>query len=111
MQAPVAIEQPAPPPSHAPIHWAIVGLAVGQTADAVTTSRALDRGGTVEGNPLYGKHPSTARVFATKAAIIGPVAYLLHRQFPKHPRATTVAAWLLGGLGATVAVSNSRQGR
>jgi hypothetical protein len=110
MQAPVAIEQPAPV-SHRPIHWAIVGLAAGQTADAVTTAKALKRGGTVEVNPLYGKHPSTARVVATKAAIIGPVAFCLHWAFPRHPRATTVAAWLLGGLGASVAVSNSRQGR
>jgi hypothetical protein len=45
----------------------ISALAISQTADAFSTRRLVDRGGW-ENNPVYGRHPSNARLAGINAA-------------------------------------------
>jgi hypothetical protein len=107
----VLMLQAPPPPCHGSIHLALAAMAAGQAADTWTTRQALRRSGTHEGNWLYGSKPSTARLVATKAAIFVPIAIVLDKAFPKHPKATVFVASLLGALGSAAAVHNTRQGR
>lgn len=107
----VLLLQAPPVRCHAPIHLALAVMAAGQALDTVTTAQALHRGNTYEGNGLYGSHPSNARLAVTKAAIFVPIALLLDRAFPKHPKATVIVATVLGVLGGSAAIHNTRQGR
>lgn len=99
----------------APIDWkAAVALAVGQSADAVTTVRALHTGRCNEGNSaIYGAQPSAGRVIATKAAITGGVLLAMHLIASKArtPRAATVMGWIVGAAGGGAAMWNLSQCR
>lgn len=48
----------------------LVALAIAAAADVVTTEHGLHRG-CVEGNPVYGSHPSLPLLIGTHAAIVG----------------------------------------
>lgn len=67
--------------------WLTVGiLAASDAADSITTRRALDRG-SYETNPLYGTHPSNARMIAVGGAYFAAevvLAYELKRFSRKH---------------------------
>lgn len=102
---------PVDAPSHTPMHLALAAMGAGQAADALSTISALKRSGTAEGNPIYGKHPSAARILGTKAAIAAPVGYLLDRAYDKHPKLAAGASLAFGGLGLALAAHNSKQGR
>jgi hypothetical protein len=99
--------EPARKPSG--MKFALTFMAVGQTADLVTTVQALNRGA-VEANPIYGKHPSTAKLVAASLPMVG-LGYLLHRIAPKNPKLAKGIAYAVGGVGVGLAVSNSRKGR
>jgi hypothetical protein len=49
------------------------------TWDALQTDQGMRSGKFVEQNPLYGERPSTARLFATKAAMTGAIWWLADR--------------------------------
>lgn len=67
-----------------------------QSADTAYTCRGLARGG-VEVNPVYGAHPSCARVALTKAAFFAPVVAL-----PKTARRVWLGSLAAGGaIGVT----------
>jgi hypothetical protein len=80
------------------------------TADVVTTLKGLDSGRCAEGNPLFGSHPSPARVAVISYAYTGGYTFfsLLHHR--KHPEAK--APWIgnliLGAGHAVVAGANAR---
>lgn len=84
-------------------------MAVGQTADLVSTVQALNRGA-VETNPLLGSKPSTAKLVALKLPMIG-VGFLLAKITPQHPKLAKGLAYTIGGVGAALALSNARKGR
>jgi hypothetical protein len=64
-------------------------------ADVLTTLALLKRGG-YERNPIYGKHPSAARLLAIKAASVAVVGFVLWR-YP--------SMWPVGlGLAVVIAV-------
>ncbi len=105
------------PPSqehHSKALFRALGLPVmagGQVADAVSTSQALKRTGTHESNPIYGQDPSMGRVLATKAAIMGPSAWLLDKLAEKHPKLALGIALAIGGGGAAIAAHNTGVGK
>ena len=70
-----AQEKPeAPKPNRRVFIAGVVSLAVAKTYDAVSTQNLLNRGGW-ENDPIFGKHPSSARLAATNAAMfLGEVA-------------------------------------
>lgn len=110
---PEVSQPPASPAkrSHTPMHLALGVMGGGQVADAMTTASALKRAGTQESNPLYGTDPSMARVLGTKAAIMGPLGWLLDKSYDKHPKAALIAALATGGLGMGLAARNAKQGK
>jgi hypothetical protein len=88
---------------------ALTFMAAGQGADLVTTIRALNRGA-VEANPIYGKHPSTAKLVAGTLPMVG-LGYLLHKIAPRNPKLAKGIAYAVGGIGVGLAISNNRKGR
>lgn len=88
---------------------ALSAMAFGQALDTVSTVQALNRGA-VEANPIYGPRPSAAKLVALKLPMIG-VGYLLHKLAPGNPKLAKTLAYTIGGVGAGLAVSNSRKGR
>lgn len=93
------------------MHLALGVMGGGQLADAFSTHAALKRAGTEESNPLYGKDPSLGRILGTKAAIMGPLGFLLDKAYNKSPKAALIAALAAGGLGMGLAARNAKQGR
>jgi hypothetical protein len=82
-------------------------LVAGQTADMVSTQAALNRG-CAEGNArVYGAHPSSAKLIATKAlstaGIVGAM-HLLHKV--GWVKAEKVFGYVGGGVGAGTAAWN-----
>ena len=76
-------------------------------ADMATTQTGLLDGAT-ELNPLYGHHPSPARLWTTSAALQGVFLYACHRESQRHPRGRfwkTMMA-VSTGLHAGAAVNN-----
>ena len=72
-------------------------------ADYVSTSRMLDHGYGYETDPLYGRHPSNARLVAEGSAFYAAEvagSYLLKRYGQKHPWARHL--WLVGPSTMTV---------
>jgi hypothetical protein len=96
-------------PPKSGMKFALTFMAAGQGADLVTTTQALNRGA-VESNPIYGKHPSAAKLVAAKLPMLG-LGYLLHRIAPRNPKLTKGIAYTIGGVGMGLAISNSRKGR
>ncbi len=89
---------------------ALVAMGAGQTLDSVTTVQALSRGGVHETNALLGAHPSAAKLVAAKLPMVG-VGWLLTKIAPTHPKLAQGTAYVIGGIGAGLALHNSRQGR
>lgn len=111
----VALLTWAPAARAAAIDWKpAIAAAVGQTADAVSTVRFLSNGSRcVEGNALYGTHPSAGRLLAVKAPTVAAAALLAWRAGqPGAPRWVGRLAGVFGyGAGITggaVAVLNVR---
>ena len=88
---------------------ALTFMAIGQTADLVTTIDALNRGA-VEGNPIWGRHPSAKKLILGKAPMIG-LGYVLHKVGPKNPKFAKTIAYSIGALGAGLAIHNARVSR
>lgn len=88
---------------------ALSAMGIGQALDTVSTIGALNRGA-VEANPIYGARPSPAKLIVGKLPLIG-VGWLLTKIAPKHPKLAQGTAYVIGGIGAGLAVHNSRQGR
>jgi len=83
--AEVLPEAPKPKVMDRRFFLAISALAAAKATDGVTTERMLGRG-FHELNPLFGRHPSPARVAGTNAAYFAgevAVAYILKKRFPK----------------------------
>lgn len=109
---PVAAAAPSPVHGHLPMHWTLAGMAAGQAADAVTTYQALHRPGTEEGNSfLYGKDPSMGRLIATKAAMVGPMAWALDHLYNSKPKTAMALAGAIGSLGLIAAARNTQVGK
>jgi len=67
----------------------------GQTADIISTRTAISRG-CAEGNPLYGKDPSTGSLLLVKAGTLG-LAYLITEYLlDEQPLQQTYRNWLYG---------------
>lgn len=69
----------APKPKHdRKVFWiGTAALAAGKTYDAIETRSLLDRGGW-ENDPLFGRHPSSAKLGLVNAAIFAGEATLFH---------------------------------
>jgi hypothetical protein len=102
--------EPSPAPSKAPMRLSLLVMGVGQGMDTVTTLQALQRGA-VERNGLLGGHPPAAKLIAAKAplAVIGWL--LAKKVHPSHPKLAAGTAFVIGGVGAALAVHNSRVAR
>lgn len=85
---------------------AVIG---GNVADMATTIQAIRDGRAREANPMMGK--TLGRMIATKAATTAAEAYLIEKMAKDHPKAALVLALTLGGIGAGLAVHNSRVGK
>lgn len=75
--------------------WTMVGiLGAAKAADLVTTQRLLNRGG-YETDPIYGRHPSSARLAAVTAGYFGAevVGAWLLKRYGRHHRWAQVL-WL-----------------
>lgn len=99
--------QPAPPGTLSPLSLAM--LLGGNGADAASTIYALRHDGVKEANPVYGSHPSAAKVMAIKGlgtAAQWAVLKMLAKQHPK--LANGIAKGIGIGTGA-VAANNIRQ--
>lgn len=59
-------------------------LTIGQTLSAGNMNYQQDQG-MYEVNPIYGKHPSKERIYATKAGEVAAL-YGLAKIFPKHEK-------------------------
>lgn len=59
-------------------------LAGATGADIGTTLKVLNNG--TESNPIYGEHPSAARLIGTKAAMTLPAFILAHKLHDEHPK-------------------------
>ena len=91
------------------LRLALTAMGVGQGLDTVSTIQALHRGA-VETNPLLGARPSAAKLVAAKLPMIG-VGWLLTRIAPRHPKLAQGTAYVIGGIGAGLALHNARKGR
>ncbi len=76
---------------------------LGQGADATTTCVAIQRG-LREINPLYGPHPSCARVGGTKALVVAATWLVLHRTASR--RGAAVIGYIIGGVTLLAAAWN-----
>ena len=88
---------------------ALTAMGVGQGLDTVSTIQALNRGA-VETNPLLGARPSAAKLIAAKLPMIG-VGWLLTKVHPRHPKIAKGTAYVIGAVGAGLAIHNARKGR
>lgn len=80
----------------------------GQGLDAASTVKALHDPRLKEANPIYGKNPSTGRVLATKAALVGAGGLLTDKMAKNHPKAAMVASGILGLSGLIPGMMNLR---
>jgi hypothetical protein len=74
---------------------ALLAFIAASVADVLTTLSVLKRGG-YERNPIYGKHPSAARLWTIKAASVAVVGFMAYR----YPHLWPVIA----GLGVAIAL-------
>ena len=76
-------------------------------ADMTTTQIGLLRG-QGELNPIFGRHPSSARLWATSIPLEGIFLYACHRESLEHPHGKVwkVAARISIGLHAAATVNN-----
>jgi hypothetical protein len=109
--APPAPKAPEKTRGHGPFWVSLAAMGAGQAADAIETVKALQRPGVQESNPVYGDHPSMARIVGTKAATMIPTAVLLDKLYHHHPKIAMTLAGSIGALGAGLALHNRRQGR
>jgi hypothetical protein len=105
----VASTASAQEPSHR-MTVALAAMTIGQTADTWTTIAALNRGAVSETNALLGTHPSAVKLIVAKLPMIG-IGWLLTKIAPQHPKLAQGTAYVIGGIGAGLAFSNSRTGR
>lgn len=63
----------APKPNHRIFWIGVAALGASSAVDMTTTARAIDRGG-VEYNPLFGTHPSHARLAGVSSAMFAASA-------------------------------------
>src|SRR5690242_13287181 len=66
-----------PKPNRKPFIAGTVALAAAKTYDAIETQRLLDRGGH-ENDPIFGQHPSPAKLGLINAAIFAGEVALFH---------------------------------
>lgn len=84
---------------------ALAAMAIGDGLDLATTLYGLHHG-MQEGDPIYGAHPSVARILGTKAADIG-LGYLLDKKlFPNHPKIANAIGFLSGATDTAAALHN-----
>ena len=69
----------------------------GQAADVVSTQVALNKG-CVEGNPVFGKDPSTGLMVAVKLGVVGVAYYITEVYMDGHSQQADVRNWAYGGL-------------
>ena len=81
-----AQEKPeAPKPNHRVFIVGTAALAAAKTYDAITTAQLLERGG-FETDPVFGRHPSTARLAGINAAFfVGQAMAFRFTEKSKHP--------------------------
>lgn len=83
-----------------------VGYLVLSAVDAVQTIDCVHRNACEEANPIFGKHPSAARVILTKAGV-GLAHFLVFRELNKrNPKSALRAAQFSAGLQGTFVVLN-----
>lgn len=83
-------------------------LWLGQGADVATTVVALSQGTAVEGNPIFGAHPSPARIIAVKVGVAGAMTVAMRVLGKKHPTGAKAVGYATGALGAAAAILNAR---
>lgn len=102
-------EEEAPTPKRLTMK-SLLAVLGGNTGDALSTIYAVKHGAQ-EGNPIYGRTPSTAKILAVKGA--GTLGQLLAlSQLAKaHPTAANLTAKLIAGGMSAVTAHNIRMGR
>ena len=80
--------------------------AAASLADAMQTDAGIKSGKYIETNPVFGEHPSTARIYLTKAAF-GGLIYWLADSFPENRR---TILWIANGLQIGVVAHNASIG-
>lgn len=83
--------------------WAFAFAVLGSVADVYTTRRGL-RGGCTEANPLLGKHPSDTALGLHSVAVLGGLAWYMHRSSRGE-----YLGYVFGGIRFAAAFSNSRK--
>lgn len=80
----------------------------GSFADLRTTDVGLRREGVAEGNPVYGRHPSDARLYLQGAAVsVGIWLYARHHWRAGH-RGRAVGVLVAGGLARGALAQRNR---
>lgn len=77
-------------------------------ADGLSTVHSISNGAT-EMNPIYGKHPSAARVMGTKGAAAALQMLIQHVLGKEHPKAANILGYTTGGALGGVALHNLNQ--
>ena len=88
-------------------------LTIGQSMDLVTTVHQVNGGACHEGNPVFGRHPSTWTLAVPKLALIGGLSFMVRfyekRDSAAGRRVAKTVAYIAGGLGATAGVHNLQE--
>lgn len=84
------------------------GFQVLSAIDAAETIYALESGKASEANPLFGKHPSAAKVIIVKALVGGVHYALVDRMANKNPKGALRVAQVSVMLQGTVVGLNAR---
>ena len=100
------VQQPKAPSAILPMLAAVAG----NTADTLSTWKAISSGRGVESNPLLPKSPT--KIAAMKGALTLPQILLIKKLNDSgHPTAAKVLGYGVGALGGLLAYNNSKVGR
>lgn len=88
--------------------WAQLATVAGNAFDAGTTIHALNQGA-MEGNPMYGDHPSAGKVLGIKAGTTAAQLLLQHLLGKKSPGAANAMGFATGGLMGGIGAWNLTQ--
>jgi hypothetical protein len=102
--SPAEASAPAPP-RRGVSKWAQLATLGGHAADAGSTIYALNHGG-LEGNPIYGEHPSMGKIAAVKGGSAALQMLLQHVIGKSSPTAANVMGFGTGAALGGVAAHN-----
>ena len=99
-----------PPPKPKSVSkWAQLATALGHGGDAASTIYGLNQDGVEEKHPLYGNHPSAAKILGIKGSTAALQMLFQHWAGKRNPKAANIAGFSTGAALGALTASNIHQ--